>query len=278
MRTRGKVLPGLLALLGAVGTVVAIGCAITESPKAYAAKKEEEERREAEGEEEMTLTETAKVMLPYYKKTIVAELVAIGGITGGYISAVVTIGALGSSVYMWQSKALDFDRALNRLSPEMRKKLHIDQAREAIKKKLDEGSKDLEKPKKKLFEKDLDHAELFPIYEGYSKQVIWTSRNRKRNAEEYIYRAIAQGREANLYRVLMLLGAKKTPELESFKHVGWSIYGEQEEYFYQSEDGMYVNLITDVADEDSLRDKEVLCLYYSIPPVALDLPEGEVVF
>lgn len=260
-----KLLPGLLALAGGIGALASVYFAIKETPEANKAVEEEAARREEAEEDEMTKKDEIIVMAPHYKKTAIITVGTVACIAGSYISGALAIGALATTAYAWKKKYIDAEHLLNKISPEVRKKLHLEEATKKVQEKVEKGKMPKE-PKKKLFQKD--HDELFPVYEENSDQIIWTTKNRILQAENYIARAIGGGRWASLANVITLLGGKATDDV---KDLGWSVNDEEQcEYFYSSEEGVFVDIILHTINEDSLFDKETLLLYFSVPPIISD--------
>ena len=259
-----KVLSGILAILGVAAGLTAVYFAVKESPEAHEALSEARENAAEKGEE-LTMVDEAIVMGKNLKKTAVATGAAVTFVAGSYISGALAVAAAGTAAYAWQKKYLDLDKELSKLSPELRKKLHIDQAKEAVEKKLKAGEV---KPKKPFGRRRPD--EEFPVYDEYTDQIIWTTENKLYRARDLMARRISGGRSVVLNDINVALGGKATND-ETFKKTGWSVHNEeQQEYFYSSEDGYFVDITLGVAGKDQLFDKEMLYLFYSIPPVVLD--------
>lgn len=263
MKTK-KILSGVLAILGVATGFAAVYFAVKESPEAHEALSEARENAAEKGEE-LTMVDEAIVMVKNLKKTAIATGAATTFVVGSYISGALAVAAAGTAAYAWQKKYLDLDKELSKLSPELRKKLHIDRAKEAVEKKLKAGEV---KPKKPFGRRRPD--EEFPVYDEHTDQIIWTTENKLYRARDLMARRISGGRAVLINDINVALGGKASHD-EMSKKLGWSVHNnEQEEYFYSSDDGFFVDITLGVAGKDQLLDKEMLYLYYSIPPVVLD--------
>lgn len=267
MKTK-KILPGILAILGVAAGLAAVYFAVEESPEAHEAVKEAE-KEAAEKGEEFKKTDEVITMATHLKKTAVATGVAVGFVAGSYISGAIAIGAVGATAYAWQKRYLDLDKALSKMSPEMRKKLHIDQAKEAVEKKFKSGEVKEKKESKTPFSKRRSDEE-FAIYEEYTDQIIWTTENKILKTRDMMARHIASGKFLSFNNVIASLGGKPSND-PSIKRMGWSVNNvSQQEYFYESEDGFFVDIALEAGGQDHFFDKEMLYVYFSVPPMDAD--------
>jgi len=265
MRTK-KLLPGLLALAGGVSALLATYFAIKESPEAYNAVDEEAKRREEAKEEPMTKQDEIVTMAPHYKKTAIAAGASVVFITGSYISGAIAIGTLGAAAYAWQKKYLDAEKILDSLSPELRKKLHLEEAAEKVKTIVETGKLPKE-PKKKLFEKKSDEN-MYRVYDALSDQSFWTSDTKMLVARDMLYQRLAAGRKVRYNNIIRALGGKADSKCEN---IGWSMYSKyQEDEFSASNSGYYVQISLIEDGRDHLINNDLPLLYFSVPPVNVE--------
>lgn len=271
----------ILAVASIFGVAATTYFCMKETPEANDALDEEIERRKEESEEdteepEISVIDKIKVMAPHMKKTLIVGGATVIMIAGGHIVHVVIAGSLAASAGVWKQKYFDIDKTLKKVAPEMHQKVHTAVSKENIEKKIKEATEPSVKKRGKVSKainekaKDINRAgesdEEFLVYEEYTDQLFWTTKNRLAEAKLAANERYILGDFVGINDIVKTLGG--TPD-DDLKKIGWSINNAKQN------DSMCYNGLSPwisirVKAENGVpgvEEREVLVLYYENPPM-----------
>lgn len=266
---KGSVLSGVLAIGAVIGVMATTYFCAKETPEAMEAL--DEAKQEVENEEEMSIVDKAKVLAPHYIKTGISAGTTVILIASGHIAHLVIAGSLITAGAAWKNKYLDLDNFLAKEAPDVRAKVHKVLAKENIEKKFKElDKKPIEKLKKKA--RELNNAgsgeETVAVYEEYSEQIIYTTKDRFFMTKLMANEKIASGQFLSVDDIVRGLGGKHSNELTE---IGWSTWNSvQDEDFINSDKGFFLDMQIDIYGKGAIVDQDMLYIFYNIPPRRFD--------
>ena len=194
--------------------------------------------------------EKAKLYLKAYWKTALSAAVTTGCIIGSDRIHVGKEVALAGAVSMWKKYGEDIDKKLiETVGPEKATEIHNEIAKERIEEKANELSTPVEKDGKLL------------IYEPYTDQYFYASRETIAWAMLEANRKLMQQYDVRLNYIIGLLGGKTTPEGNK---IGWNWENEVQDEAWSYYDGPWIELMPNVVKTKG--GKEAFCLMYMVGP------------
>ena len=282
---KGKsIASGLLAIAAVIGVGVTAYFCAKETPEANEAldeeiarmenenKKEESDSEDTENDDadekdelELGIMDMLKIKAPKYKKTLIAGGVTIVCIASGHLIQLMAVSSALGGMYYWQNRYHSLDDVIKKAKgTEVYKEIHSKIANDM------KESGEAVKTKRNVFEKMSKKDGWFTVYEPESKQLIETNNERVLLARNYLLSAFGNGHFASINKVIQILGGKPDKMLNN---VGWTAdNSEQLEMIYFCGDQL-VDLKVDIGRTDFNTEEDVLCIYYSVEPLAYDPTE-----
>lgn len=292
MRTK-NLISGILTVVSMVGVAATVYFCFNESSDAKEALEEEKAKRmddvdeddeEGDKKEEIKLSffDTAKVVIPKMKKTVISGGLTMIAIASGQAIHIAVVGGLVASAGLWKDKYDDIDRMLARENPELRKKLHDVVSMKNLEKKfkeMDGTEKKKDSPVDKIKAKAKKATNVgegmdeFEVYEDYSHQTFFTNKTRILSAKLYMMDKLSAGEDVMFNEILRRLGGKPK---ETFKDIGWSSFNdEQATIMDDNGNGVNVKIFFETYNGIKKDGVEILIMRFDVDPLKIVYHDGE---